>query len=281
MTVAFKELAGSPVEQYGEDGFTARREFLIAWEDREAFAAEVLGIASEHGGSPKLAYPGKSAVYAMSLRYEPLDPDNPDSQVLTELAEGLNSYSQSFARARVEYRTLTYDRGDTPTVPGGTFLTYRMRFAAEYLPIPPRGWGWEDDPGAPLPDDMNLSMTVPVTEHHLTWHLVANPPWDAIRECQGKVNQGTFLGAAEGTVLLEGADADKHFQTGFDLDHPEFFWRIQYVFRERAIKHGGEVFGWNHHFREKPPGWVPIRFGGNPMYELADFAPLFQFAAIA
>jgi hypothetical protein len=280
MTVAFKELAGSPVEQYGEDGFSARREFLIAWEDREAFAAEVLGTAAEHGGRPKLAYPGKSAVFAASLRYEPLDPDNPDAQVLTDLAEGLNSYSKSFARARVEYRTLTQDRNDAPEAPTGTFLTYRMRFAAEYLPIPPRGWSWADDPGAPLPDDMNLSMTIPVTEHHVTWHLVAKPPWDAIRSLQGKVNQGTFLGAAEGTMLLEGADADKQLQTGFDQDNPQFTWRLRYVFRERAIKHAGQVYGWNHHFREKPPGWAEIRLGGNPMYELADFSPLFQFAAI-
>ena len=30
MSVPFKELGGSPLEQYGLDGFTARREFLAA-----------------------------------------------------------------------------------------------------------------------------------------------------------------------------------------------------------------------------------------------------------
>jgi hypothetical protein len=281
MSVAFKELAGSPVEQYGEEGFIARREFLIAWEDRDAFAAEVLGTASQYGGGTAIAYPGKSSVRAVGLRYEPLDPDNPDSQQLVDLAGGLNSYSRSFAKARVEYRTIGVDRRDLPDVPQGTFLTYRMRFSAEHQPMPSRGWSWEDSPAVPPPDDLNLAMTIPITEHHVTWHQVINPPWAAIRELQGKVNEGAFMGAAEGTVLLEGADADKRFHTGFDLENPEFFWRIHYVFRERAIKHAGGVYGWNHHFREKPPGWAAIVQNGNRMYELADFAPLFQFAALA
>ncbi len=280
MFVPFKELAGSPVEEYGELGFAARRELLVAWEDREAFAAEVLGIASEHGGSPPVAYPGKPAVRAVSLRYEALDPDSPDCKDLADLGADLNSYSSSFARARVEYRTVVSQRGDGPKVPAGTYLTYRMRFSAEYVPLPARAWHWEDDPAILVPDDLNLAMTVPVTEHQVTWHQVVNPPWQAIRDLQGRVNAGEFLGAAPGTVLLEGADADKHFQTGFDAENPELFWRIRYVFRERAIKFGSEVFGWNAQFREKPAGWVDLVQNGRHIYEPGDFGPLFQFAAI-
>lgn len=156
-----------------------------------------------------------------------------------------------------------------------------MRFATEVLPMPGRGWAWQDAPGVPVHDDLNLAMTIPVTEHHLTWHLVADPPWAAIRDLQGKVNDGAFLGAPAGTVLLEGADADKQFQTRFDEANPELYWKIRYIFRERAIKHGGAVYGWNHYFREKPPGWVEILAGGHRLYELADFSPLFQFTAIA
>lgn len=278
-SVPFKELAGSPVEHYGVQGFSAQREFLIAWEDRDAFAAEVLGTAAEQGGSPPVAYPGKPAVRAVSLRYEPLDPDRPDAKELTDLAGDLNSYSDSFARARVEYRTLAAQLAGAPDVPEGTYLTYRMRFSAEYVPLVARAWQWADAAAVPVPDDLNLSMTVPVTEHHVTWHQVVNPPWAAIRGLQGKVNSGAFLGAAPGTLLLEGADADKEFQTGFDAQHPEFFWRVHYVLRERAIKWGGQVFGWNHQFREKPAGWAELVQDGRRVYEAADFAPLFQFAA--
>ena len=48
MSVPFKELGGSPVEQYGLEGFRAQRTFLIAWEDRDAFAADYLGGEKEH-----------------------------------------------------------------------------------------------------------------------------------------------------------------------------------------------------------------------------------------
>lgn len=280
MSVPFKELAGSPREQYGDGGFAAQREFLIAWEDRDAFAAEVLGVAAEEGGSPPVAYPGKPAVLAVSVRYEPFDPDSPDAKELTDLGSDLNSYSQGFARARVEYRTVAVELAGGPNVPAGTYLTYRMRFSAEYLPLVARAWQWQDDGAIPVPDDLNLSMTVPITEHHVTWHQVVNPPWQAIRQLQGTVNAATFFGAAPGTLLLEGADADKQFRTGFDAQNPQLFWRIHYVFRERAIKFGGQVFGWNHQFRERPAGWVELVENGRRLYEQADFAPLFQFAAV-
>ena len=68
---------------------------------------------------------------------------------------------------------------------------------------------------------------------------------------------------------------------GLDEAHPELFWKIHYVLREKAIKHGGQTYGWNHYFREKPPGWVELRAGGQRLYELADFSPLFQFTAYA
>ena len=99
MSVAFKELGGSPVEEYDLEGFRARRQFLIAWEDRQAFAAEVLGKVAYHGASTWVNYPGKPSAFAVRLRYEPFDPDNPDLKVLSELTEGLNSYSSSFAKA--------------------------------------------------------------------------------------------------------------------------------------------------------------------------------------
>ena len=279
MAVAFRELGGSPVEQYGADGFSAWREFLIAWEDRDQFALEVLGQAAACGGRGGIGYPGKPGVRAVSLRLEPFDPERPDHKPLADLARDLNSYSGSFAKAKVEYRTVVSSRPDDPKVPEGTYLTYRMRFSAEYVPLVARGWQWRDNPAIPVPDDLQITLSVPITEHHVTWHRVVNPPWGAIRALQGKVNASPFLGAAPGTLLLEGADADKQFQTGYDLAYPELFWRVHYVFRERAIKFGGQVYGWNHHFREKPAGWVELVRDGKPLYESADFSPLFQFAA--
>jgi len=277
MTVAFKELGGSPVENYTSDGFQAERVFLIAWEDRDAFATEILGQAADYGATPSLNYPGKTAVFATSVRFEPFDPDNPDPQVLTDLAEGLNSYSHSFAKATVAYETLTEeDRSDGPEAESGTQITYRMEYDAEELEITPRAWKWADNLSLAVPDDLELIKTVPVTDHLLTWHQVIRPPWDTIRSLQGKVNSGTFLGCPEATVLFRGATANKLYRSSFEAGASEFCWEILYAFRERAIKFDGQVYGWNHYYRDDPPGWVELTHGSDRMYDLADLATLFQ-----
>jgi hypothetical protein len=277
MPVDFKELGGSPVEQYGLDGFRARREFLIAWEDRDAFAAEVLGAAAPHGGASWVHYPGKESVFAVRLRYEPFDPDGPDVKDIPGLTEGLNSYSGSLAKATVDYRTVTgQDRDDGPAGETGTHLTYRMAYAADWLPLLPAGWQWEDGQGNPVPDALEVAKYVPVTEHHLTWHQVLNPPWDAIHALQGKVNDAEFLGCPAETVLFEGAEANKLFRAGFEEGPSPFTWQIHYVFRERSIKQGGQVLGWNHFYRNSPAGWAALSDGTHRLYEAADLAVLFQ-----
>ena len=276
MSVPFKELGGSPVEKYSLEGFSARRQFLIAWEDRDAFAAEVLGRASEHGGDTWVSYPGKTSVFAIRVRYEPFDPNNPDSKSIAGLTEDLNSYSNSFAKAVVDYKTVSSrDRGDGPVNELGTHLTYQMLFAGEYQPILPGGWSWADDPAAPVSGDLAPMKMIPTTEHHLTWHQVINPPWEMIHNLQGKVNSGVFLSCPEATLLFEGAEANKLFRAGFEAGPSEFCWQIHYLFRERAVKHGGGVYGWNHLYRESPPGWAELTNGFDRLYDLADFLPLF------
>lgn len=140
MAVAFRELGGSPVEQYDATGFSARREFLISWEDRDAFAVEVLGLSARHGGQTSVAYPGNSLATAVEVKYEPVDAEHPDSQEIGLLAEGLNSYSGSFAKAMVNYGTITpRDRSDGPENEAGTHLTYSMSHAAGDMYVMPGG----------------------------------------------------------------------------------------------------------------------------------------------
>jgi hypothetical protein len=282
MTTLFKELAGSPAEQHTSDGFLATRKFLIAWEDRDAFAVEVMGAASVNGGSTSVHYPGKPSVFAVRLSFEPFDPGAPDVQTLGDLTVGLNSYSGSFAKATVDYRTIVgQDRDDGPSNECGTYLSYRMVFRSDSVSMTTQGWEWDDEPAAALPAGLNLSKAVPVTEHHLTWHQVVNPPWSVIHATQGKVNASEFLGCPAETLLFEGAEAGKLFRAGVDNHPADFAWQIDYIFRERSIKHGGNVYGWNHTYRPDPTGWARLTNGTDYLYAAADFNSLFVSAPSA
>lgn len=277
MSVSFKELGGSPIERYGLNGFTARREFLIAWEDRDAFAAEVLGKATSFGGSSWAFYPGKPSVFAVKLRFEPFDPKSPDVQSLTDLTVHLNSYANSFATAVVDYKTVNQqDRDDGPANETGTSLTYRMTFGAEVHTLSQNGWSWVGSPSSPLAADLVVERRIPTTQHELTWSQVVNPPWDTIRGLQGTLNNAEFLGCTAGTLLFEGAEANKLFRADFEAGASAFAWKIRYLFRERSVKHGGQTFGWNHFYRDSPAGWDTLTNGAELVYDSADFSALFQ-----
>lgn len=275
MSVYFRELAGSPVEWYDSDGFHAKRHFITKWEQRDAFAIELLGEAAAHGGSLSTSYPGKTHVFAVKLRYEPLDPDYLDQKTLESLTGDLNSYSRSYAKATVEYHTVNpMDREDGPSNETGTHLTYKMLHAGEYLPIGPDGWSWNDTSVA-IPYTQALTKWVPTTEHYLTWHSVVNPPWSTIHSLQGTINDSEFLSCPAGTVLFEGAEANKLFRAGFEEGASPFCWQIKYRFRERSIKSGGTTFGWNHLYRESPAGWAEVTNGSTKLYDSADLMSLF------
>ncbi len=279
MGVFFQELAGSPRERHGPDGFRAVRRFLIAWEDREAFAADVLGRGGEYAPRPWSRYPGKSDADAVAVTFEPADP----ASLRTLLAgQGddpstlLADYSGTPAVARVEYRSVSpQDRADGPQPPRGTHLSYRMEPLWEVFAVAASGWHWADLPQQNLPGDANLELLLPQTDHILTWRQVVAPPWRAMRELQGTVNADPFLGCEAGTLLFLGAAADKLFR-GTSGDIAPFCWEVKYRFRERAIKRGGRVFGWNHRYRADPPGFAIPEDEDGPLFESADFAPLFR-----
>jgi hypothetical protein len=279
MPVPFKELGGSPQEEYSLQGFRAQRQFLIAWQDRDAFAAEALDVAAQPGANTWINYPGKPTALAVRVRYEPFDHENPDCQTLFGLTEGLNSYTGSFAKATVDYQTVTpQDFSGAPDADAGTRLTYRMLYSVNLESLLPGGWKWADAPGAVAPPGLAPTKEIPIAEHHLTWDLVISPPWDAIRTLQGKVNSTVFLGCPAGTMLFMGAEANKLYRSALGAGAMEFGWQIHYVFRERAIKQGGQVLGWNYFWRPDPPGWAVLTNGAGPFYEAADLNALFQSA---
>ena len=280
MALTFQELGGSPREKYDSSGFTAVREFLVPWESRTEFVRAVFGTSSLTAKQTRVSYPGRKNVYAASLTFEPFDPHAVRPRELLELKDDLVDYNGSFAKAVVRYEMLdAQDRKDAAMPEDGTAITYRMVVAAENREINPTGWFWEGT-GQPVGPETKLVKRIAVTEHHLTWSYVMNPPWTVISSRQGTVNAAAFLGCAPGTLLFEGGEANKLYKPGYGLDEgaARYVWQIRYVFREMSVKMGGGTYGWNHFLRTEPNGWTPVTNGQGPMYDYADFDPLFRNA---
>ena len=284
MTVPFQELDGSPKYRIAQSGTTATRRFLVAWPLWQAFARELLGTYQVIGGAFSFTAPSHlllGNLIVSELAVDPWPEEKITSGDLLSLASSPNDYE--YAMVTAGYRTIhdqnNLSRPDLPAVPDGTLLTYSADLGAEYVTVPGRVWNWDAAPDDPrVPDDVNPGLLIPQGTYQLTWHRVALPPWEAIRQLRGKVNQAEFVGAPPGTVLFLGARASREFQ----FVENGGFWRIEYAFLENTKElSSGEQAGWNHFYKESAVDgehWVAIEDqDGNPPYRAGDLNALFQF----
>ncbi|REJ89979.1 MAG: hypothetical protein DWQ35_17325 [Planctomycetota bacterium] len=198
------------------------------------------------------------------------------------LTAGTNAYPIAGAKitATYESRLNSNARADLPAVPEGTYLTYRADLGSESISIPGRVWRWATGPDfGKLPPDFNPNVVIPSDSFQLTWHRVAAPNWEVLRDLRGKVNSQVFLGAPAGTVLFLGAEISRQFEFVGD----DGFWQVDFAFAERAIDLiGSGKAGWNYFFRENSFGgdhWTEVEdLDGNQPYASADLATLFTFA---
>ena len=274
-TVPFFEMGGSPTEVYTTEGFRATRKFLVAWDDRDAFAQDVMGSAAEYDYSHSTFYPERPWVIPISLTFKPVDDYAVVKKMIAEMHADVNSYSGSWAIATVEYETLGTQDTDSVEIGAGTRLAYRLNYDPREVVLPVTGWKWSGTEEA-LPDDTILVRRIPQTLHILTWSLVVSPPWRAIQEAQGKINAGEFLDSPPGTLLLEGIGANKLFRSTLEKGASNFTWQIIYTFRQLCVHHAGQTYGWNHLFRGSNGTWtIPVN-NGVKLYDETDFAVLFR-----
>ncbi len=286
MGIDFKELAGSPVKNFGPNGATAHREIVVAYTNEMAMVAELLGDSFVFGGAGQKEFPDLSFLVATKIKSKPRPTDAPDEQgQFTDIETEVNTYP-NFVQLSVDYEL----RNNMPFPPpeeleDGTFLSYRMDFGGEYIQIGSNTLKWNDQPNQPVDADITPTIRVPIIEHHVTWHRVINPPWATIRSQIGSVNSVGIFGFDAGFLLFDGCTADREF-TGIDqLNEPQFGYRMSYVFREKHINVLGAVDkGWQFTYRTKPennPGWDTLIDGaGNNIYVTADHNLLFKFAAV-
>jgi hypothetical protein len=236
MSTPFKELPGSPTESYGPYGMTAQRQLICAWQDRNTFVQEILGSGYVFGGTSPVSYPGVADVLATSVQVVPLT-DDMIKQTLSGLTTGLNSY-HGFAKVTVKYilaSSSALSTGVLQEVAPQTYLTYRMELGYDSVTFPGGDLLLPGNPQVTFPADAQGTLQLPVTHHRLTWHRVLNPPWTAIRQTSGAWNDAEFLGAAAGTLLFDGANAEREFLSLSELNEPQYGWNIEYSFRENCL----------------------------------------------
>jgi hypothetical protein len=135
-----------------------------------------------------------------------------------------------------------------PEVPANTFLTYEtdrdaqtVHVSGDSLALP--GDLTASNSAAPVvvgqtpaifPTTAMGDVILPVTIHRLTWRRVTRPPWTAIRECQGMLNDSAFLGVPAGQLLFDGVKTTREL---LDLPdgNPQLVWRLDYRFREKPL----------------------------------------------
>lgn len=274
----YQELGGSPQEQYDQEGFSARREFLVPWENRERFAEMVFGTAATPPNNRILTYPGRDRTIAYRMKIEPVDPRAIDLSELDDIRSKLPQYKGSWFKAVINYKSISDDdRTDIPNSQPGTWIAYRMKIDSLEEPLELTGWKWSEDPALEIEPGFQGVKRIPITEHIITWNQVVGPPWNTISQMQGKVNSVPFIGCEPGTLLFDGAEGNKLYRKGDSVgDEPSpYTWMIQYVFREKTIKFGNKVYGWNHFYRKDPVGWDLLLNGQKTVYDSADFNSLF------
>lgn len=178
----------------------------------------------------------------------------------------------SVGRVTITYSTLPYNTSD--------LIQRRYSIGAEFLSMPTSGLRWESEPATSIieSEDVVAQKRISIIEHSMTFNRVASIPWSAIRNNIGKVNDGTYEGAADQTLLFSGAEISFTVAAEGTVT-----WTLDYRFQERIVTDEtgstgyDQTFGWNHVYRAETKAWERVLDAdGNPLYPLsADFADLF------
>ena len=284
MSVVFEELADSPIVRFDDGRFEGLRRFKVGWNDRFDFLLELYGgyriIGGQFTFTPPAVFPGVPGATVTNIELEPFPANLPDGTAVSQISRGSNAYPAALATATYRIRVLDgdQDRDDLPGVSEGTYLSYRADLSSEYESVPGRTWRWTTDQ-TPLGDDVDPRILVPTEAFTLTWHRVPRPPWDAMRDLRGRLNDGTFLNHSAKSVLFLGARTRRDFQikdTGL--------WRIEYHFKVKVVSSTattGVLDGWNRRYREQAAAgehWLAIEDeDNNEPYAVGNFANLFSF----
>jgi hypothetical protein len=242
---------------------SAVRTMLCAWEDRVTIINQIRGGGEEVGGyyfyTPSVVYPDATFLPFDSVHVEGL----PGENGLSVGPNGLVAYK--YARLRITYKSLDYFDGVT----NGTMS---LDFATQTIGLPRSVPTYQFPDGTPLAPQDSPPIRVGIVTIVQTRKNLAALPTSLVQSLAGCVNSISFLGGSAGTVLFDGAHADRRLTT-LGAEN----WDMTYKFLYLAS-------GWNNLLQpsSKVSGSSAVGTfqqvarisGGQTMYQTADLSPL-------
>jgi hypothetical protein len=204
---------------------TATRTLLCAWEDRVTIINQIRGGAMVVGGfyyySTSQVYPDAPSLPFDSVRVEGIAGEDG----LSVGRNGMVAYK--YARLRITYKTLDYLEGVTT---GTTSLEY----ATQIVSLPQSVSTFKFPDGSLLSPQDSPAIRRGIVTIVQTRKNLAALPTALVQTLTGSVNSLPFLGSASGSVLFDGAHADRRLTTTGAEN-----WDMTYKFLFDAV-------GWNN-----------------------------------
>jgi hypothetical protein len=243
----------------------AIRTMLCAWEDRVAIINQIRGggeiIGSVYIYTPSQVYPD-----AISLPFDSIHVEGiAGEEGLSVGPNGMVAYK--YARLRITYKSLDYFDGVTTG-------TMSLDFATQIVGLPKSSPTFQFPDGTPLSPQDSPPLRVGIVTIVQTRKNLANLPTAQVQGLAGCVNSAAFLDGNPGTVLFDGAHADRRLTTTGAEN-----WDMTYKFLYLPT-------GWNNILQASSKNPSSTTVGtlqqvtrisdGQTLYKQADLSPLLQ-----
>jgi len=249
-TVETEELAGSPQENWDENGLTATVQLQCAWAERTTVAAETVGLNQLYPRIPT------SKARAKSSACVPFG-------ACSQAASGAVGYEHAMV-------TVQYVAKDAPE--GEDLISESLEPTAEFQTLDYRGFCWSSGSGTPLEKDEAPGRLVRGLDYVHTRHRMTSVS-PAVLSLVGYVNAGAMyaptlgLSFAAQTLLYNPPSLSKKYTTtGSDFTVGTF----RFTFKPN---------GWNTFWRQATQAYEAMYVKGGGVYynfPLGDFTLLFS-----
>ena len=261
--ITYEELEHSGRTTYShENGWVGHRTFLVAWDDRRAFAEALLGYTDPIGGLgisfPGQRFPGHDFLFCRDIAIEDIG----------EQSQGAEMASYPNAKVTATYRphkfgtsTSETDEFDEDAETSLAALTEEWDFSGEFLTVPEGAYCWSLDL-----ELINEAVGIIIGNADIVLTSAEEPLLrrDRIADALGAVNSVTWYGFYPAHVMFLGAAA-RRTTTAAGVGA----WEITYRFRARSESY-------NEMYRPGV-GWSAIETTahGDPPYRPYNFYNLF------